>query len=252
VGALATRFKARLIGVAAGMPQTVMAGGASVGGSQWYDIQRDDIEKRLDALQRDFTTNAGTPEAPGWASYIDTPDNAVLAQAHRADLIVTGPHRDHIGGDPLRSLNPSHVVIAAGRPVLVLASTILELRAAKVVVGWKDTRESRRALSDALPFLKTAGQVMLVAAHEEDIDAERQSLSEVGQWLKAHDIEPVERMEDGSLDAADTLLSVADETGADLIVAGAYGHSRLREWLLGGATRELLLASHRISLLLSN
>jgi nucleotide-binding universal stress UspA family protein len=119
----------------------------------------------------------------------------------------------------------------------------------RVVIGWKDTRESRRAVSDALPLLKKAGHVSVVAiADEADFDSVRLQLGDVVSWLGRHGVVAEALVSTSTGDDANRLNDIAWEQGAGVIVAGAYGHSRFREWALGGVTRDLLLRGDRCSL----
>jgi nucleotide-binding universal stress UspA family protein len=114
-----------------------------------------------------------------------------------------------------------------------------------VVVAWKDTRECRRAVRDALPFLQQAKGVLLFAAGEsEGRSQDKTHLSDVTRYLARHQVsvaEEVWRHARGPI--ATELLHFANNEKADLIVAGGYGHSRLGEWIFGGVTHELLAAS---------
>ncbi len=133
-----------------------------------------------------------------------------------ADLLITGTQE---GGAPLdrsRYVNVADLVLRAGKPVLVGASTQDKLDLRTVVVGWKDTREARRAVQDALPLLRLAERVVVVAT--------------TGEGAQLRNI------------ASDL------ELDAGLVVGGAYGHTRLREWVLGGVTRDFLLHPSRCSL----
>jgi nucleotide-binding universal stress UspA family protein len=119
---------------------------------------------------------------------------------------------------------------------------IASLAVRHVVVAWKDTRESRRAIRDALSFLRLAESVFLVEVAAWGAEANAvPRLKDVGRFLARHHITNVtERVLPDEPIAADVLLRFAQEQSADLIVAGAYGHSRLGEWIFGGVTRELL------------
>jgi nucleotide-binding universal stress UspA family protein len=108
------------------------------------------------------------------------------------------------------------------------------------MICWKDTREARRAVSDALPLLSKVEEVVVVEAIEAESgrDAAHARVDDVISWLKRHDIAAFARvfrcpMEEDSMEKL-------FQYGADLIVAGAYGHTRLREWVFGGFTRDLL------------
>lgn len=118
----------------------------------------------------------------------------------------------------------------------------------RVVIGWKDTREARRAIADALPMLKAASKVSLVEiAAKEDLHAARSCLGEVVVWLGRHGVTADADVRPSAGDDAARLSAMAEERGANIVVAGAYGHSRIREWALGGVTRALLHHAGRSS-----
>jgi nucleotide-binding universal stress UspA family protein len=110
-----------------------------------------------------------------------------------------------------------------------------------VLVAWKDTREAARALRDALPLLRECEHATLLEVGEgAAAEGDDESLQAAGRWLAAHGVGADLRREADVCGAANQLLSRAADLGADLLVAGGYGHSRLREWVLGGVTRHLL------------
>ena len=113
------------------------------------------------------------------------------------------------------------------------------------MIGWKDTREARRAVCDALPFLHSASHVTIAEicqADDEDNAAGR--VNDVADYLARHAITGHPRViPDRDVSAAEQLTNLAQEEGADLLVIGAYGHSRLGEWFFGGVTRDLLASS---------
>jgi nucleotide-binding universal stress UspA family protein len=110
----------------------------------------------------------------------------------------------------------------------------------RVAIAWKDVREARRAVRDALPLLQKAESVMIVEISEGG-DGSLQRLKDVAGYLNRHGIEIVaERVRPLEIGAADALLRLAHDENINLIVAGAYGHSRLGEWVFGGVTRGLL------------
>ena len=118
-----------------------------------------------------------------------------------------------------------------------------------VVVGWKDSGETRRAIRDALPLLTIAGRVTVVTiAEKDDLTAAVARLDDVVGWLRRHGIAATPIAVASTGDDAAELNRVVQKQGADLLVAGAYGHSRVREWVLGGVTRDLLLRANRCAL----
>jgi nucleotide-binding universal stress UspA family protein len=122
---------------------------------------------------------------------------------------------------------------------------VASLRAEHVVVAWKNTREARRAVLDAIPFLRAAKRVSVVEVRSGN--EERNALAridEVIRYLARHriiaDSRPILHRDRSD---ADQLLQFALNEDADLLVAGAYGHSRLGEWIYGGMTRDILASS---------
>ena len=113
------------------------------------------------------------------------------------------------------------------------------------MIAWKDTRECRRAVRDALPFLQQAKEVLLVGIGEGESESKaKRTLSDVAAYLLRHRVaaaHEVWRQAQGPV-AAELLRHVQDEK-TDLIVAGGYGRSRLGEWIFGGVTHELLASS---------
>jgi nucleotide-binding universal stress UspA family protein len=122
--------------------------------------------------------------------------------------------------------------------VLVVPPGTDRLSASRVVVAWKNTLQSRRAISDAMPLLKLADQVQVIQVTD---TANRAELDDVVAHLALHDVNAtgIQRAADRAGTAA-AIMEVAKEAGADLIVSGAFGYSRLREWFFGGVTRNLL------------
>jgi nucleotide-binding universal stress UspA family protein len=129
--------------------------------------------------------------------------------------------------------------------VLVVPACIASLELRNVVIGWKDTREARRALQDALPLLGEAKRVSIIGVGETDLeDQTRQQIDDVASYLARHRIDVATRMTvHAGGPASKQLLRVAQDEKADLIVAGGYGHWRLGEWIFGGMTQDLLAAN---------
>lgn len=142
----------------------------------------------------------------------------------------------------------AHWCCEPARPVLVGPRGVNPLEAKRALVAWKDTREARRAIRDALPLLHKAKEVMVVEIAEsgrsiEVADAQSR-LRDVVAYLKRHQITVVaDRVRPNEGTVGNAVLRIAQEQSFDLIVAGAYGHSRLGEWLFGGVTQELLTSS---------
>jgi nucleotide-binding universal stress UspA family protein len=140
-------------------------------------------------------------------------------------------------------VDPGDALMRAGRPILVVPPGVAALEGRRVLVAWKDTREARRAVADALPLLSRAEEVLVVEAAPE-VEERGQALrraDDVAALLAGHGATARgEALEPGGGAVADDLLRAAGRHGADLVVAGGYGHARLREWAFGGVTRDLL------------
>jgi nucleotide-binding universal stress UspA family protein len=210
---------------------------------------RSEIEKEMSKAEAGFHAAMGqSVVSPQWRSAIGymSLSDYVAQQARTADLIVTGPSAPWSLFDSTRVVDVGDLVMRAGRPVLIVPTGVKHLRFDTVVVAWKECRESRRAIADALPILKKAGRVVVVqVAAEEGIAEGRQSVADVVEWLSRHDIGAQALVVPSIGNDAKQLDVIASERGADLVVAGAYGHNRLREYVLGGVTRVLLVRPTR-------
>jgi nucleotide-binding universal stress UspA family protein len=141
----------------------------------------------------------------------------------------------------------------AGRPVLVVPDTVNWLDLRSVLVAWKDTPEARRAIAAALPLLRKAKDVIVAEIPEGEggQSAAASRVRDVVGWLSRHGISASERVPELNepRDPVVQLEEIAGAAGASLIVAGAYGHSRFRELILGGMTQHLLTQTGRCTLL---
>ncbi len=241
---LADRFAAHLIGISACVLPPYPAEGAYFVTREVVEQERRDVTALLARAELSF--RAAIPADRSrieWRSQIELPDVVLATQARAADLVIVGRPQGRI--DPTRAPDPGGVVLRAGRPVLVVPPGINSLSGERVIVGWKDAREARRAVNDALPFLQRAAAVTLVEVRDPDSEDEgRRHIEDVAQYLARHDV-PVgpKLVSHPTGSVADELVRLARAEGADLIVGGAYGHSRFGEWAFGGVTRDLLASS---------
>ncbi len=161
--------------------------------------------------------------------------------AHAADLLIVSRPSDEYLEDRVRTRLAEEVIMNSGLPVMVLPPGFGaegDWTPKRVLIGWKGTREAVRAVRDSLSILQKADSVLVGTVRPESEDAI--STLEISQYLKRQGIESdtVDLQEgDGT---GKTLLAMAAAHGCDLLVAGAYGHSRLREIFTGGVTRTLL------------
>ena len=239
---VARRFEADLIAFAAAEPRIVVPAGDS--GIVAADARRDrikEIEERLGALEGEFRRANYDENRVSWRSFVGNPTHFLALHCRAADLVVIGSSHRGSKVDHLRAIDPGALVLSAGRPILIASESLAPVRAQSVLVAWKDCKEARRAVVDALPFLIGAGDVLVAAFEEGDAAASRESAADVVRFLIKHGAKArLEVSRAGGSNVGEAILEMAGEMGADLIVAGGYGHSRLREWAFGGVTRTLL------------
>ena len=243
-GALADRFDAALIGLSAMAvrPPAVVDDVGGVDGMLMLS-EIEDIKAKLAERGSWFRSVAASDRRRlEWRQAVDLPIDALARECRSADLVAIG---QEAGRDMYSTLNPSGAILKVGRPTLVVPPKIKSLSAERVVVGWKDTREARRAVHDALPLLRKAACVLVVEICEpSEKRAAEEEVRDVVHYLDRHQVRANSRLlplEEES--GAKQLVRAAQDEGADLLVAGAYGHSRLGEWVFGGITQELLTAA---------
>jgi nucleotide-binding universal stress UspA family protein len=250
-GDLAERFEASVIGIAACQPLQMIYGD----GFMLTDIiEQDRLEKEKDMQDVEERFRAALHNRAKelhWRSTITLAPIAdyIAHQARAADLIVIDPSGGNSKLDPSRRVDVSDLVMRVGRPVLFVGPGETTLNLENALVAWKDTREAQRAVANALPLLKKAAHVTVVeVATEEELAHARDHVNDVSEWLKRHGISAEPFAAVTGEDDASRLETIVKEKGAGLVVAGAYGHSRVREWVLGGVTRDLLMHAGRSAL----
>lgn len=173
----------------------------------------------------------------------DEAASGMSLHAHYCDLVVIG-QTDPDRPSPLLGPDfPEHVALHSGCPVLIIpyAGTFKNV-GTTVLVAWDASMEARRAVRDALPLLKRAQMVQVAIinpAAQAEIYGQRPG-ADIALYLARHDVKVSVREEVSDDDIGNTLLSLAADSASDLLIMGCFGHSRLRETLLGGATRTIL------------
>jgi nucleotide-binding universal stress UspA family protein len=241
---LADRFRAQLIGVGAWAPMSVFLAEEAKVDPEPGEPHLQDMKALLDQKGGQFCAAASSGDRRAeWRSVLDFPTDAVAREARAADLIIIGNAPEN--RDPFRALDPGSLILKAGRPVLVVPKFVGALSPRRIAIAWKDTREARRAVRDALPFLRQADSVMIVEVSESRGGEEAsRHVKDVASYLSRQRIEIVaERVRPADVTATNSLLRLIHDENIDLVVAGAYGHSRLGEWAFGGVTRDLLAES---------
>jgi len=217
----------------------------------------DDQQATRAATAREvFERVVGAPGVSGeWRMAVGDPRDALIAQLRYADLGIVGQFdREAPFPDHWRTV-PQDVAMACGRPLIVVPfigapDTVAE----HVLVAWNEGREATRAVSDALPLLSRAKRVTVLVVdprpgrdgHGEEPGAD------VAAWLTRHGVSvTVQRDRASDTDIGELMLSRVSDLGIDLVVMGIFGHSRLREMVLGGVSRTML-ASMAVPLLIAH
>jgi nucleotide-binding universal stress UspA family protein len=246
---LADRFHAELIGINAWMPRPRPIVDPDVSAREFEHLKAATLSLG-EKFRQKMSADGRKVDC---RTFLEFPTECIVREARAADLLVIA--REFAVNDPYLYPDPAAIVLKAGRPVLVVPPGTAALAARRAIVAWKDTREARRAVSDALPFLHIADEVIVTEICELDADiaVSQRRLRDVVQYLSRHGVpcvvDRVRSVEGGT--AVVSLLNLVQDSSADLVVAGAYGHSRLGEWMFGGVTQGLLEQSP-VCLLLSH
>jgi len=211
-----------------------------------FEQQREEAKAEAETAQKmfaDLTGKAGVKTE--WRSEEGMVSNVVARHARYADLAVVG--KGDID-DPVKYPYPelaADLVMTCGRPVLVVPNAgRFDSVGKRVLVCWNASREATRAVNDALPLLRQADKVTVLAVNPQKASSGDHGdipSADISLHLARHDIkaEAASTVAEG-IEIADVILARASDFGADMIVSGAYGHSRTREWVFGGVTESLL------------
>jgi nucleotide-binding universal stress UspA family protein len=250
---ISERFDAGLVGIVAAVFSPPLYFTIGEQAQNLIDQGQASVKRRLSELEakfREVTKNRARHIE--WRCAVDFPARYIVREARCADLIVSGGRSDALS-DPFALITPRDLVMEAGRPLLVVPDSVDWLDPRSMLVAWKDTPEARRAIVAALPMLRKAKDVTVA----EIVEAESGQASavervrDVVRWLSRHGVSASELVapQDEDQHAAKQLDTLAANVGAGVIVAGAYGHSRFREMILGGVTQHLITQSARCALL---
>jgi len=179
-----------------------------------------------------------------WREITEGPDADPVLHARYADLAILGQlDPDRVETESIQP-RPEQVALASGRPVLIVPyAGRFDNVGRRIVIAWNSTREAARAVSDAMPFLESADLVNVLTIDPREGPDGHGELpgADIAVHLARHGVKAqIERTVSAGLPVGEVLLSRIADLGADLLVMGAYGHSRVRELLLGGATRSVL------------
>jgi nucleotide-binding universal stress UspA family protein len=241
---LASRFPAEIQGSYLVARRAFTPTEAALIPQELLDSQLDAMGRAQAAAEARFRAALRGATSIGWSAPAGDPIDAAVLGARHADLAIVGqPLRS--GPDSAFSQHIAQaVVMGSGRPVLVVpwigaGPTLGE----RVLIAWKDSRESARAVADALPLLKQAKQVLALAIQPSDERTLHDHLADraVEAFLDRHAIAAsVQRTVAPDVAAGEDLLSRAADFGADLIVMGGYSRPRLARWVWGGVSNTML------------
>jgi nucleotide-binding universal stress UspA family protein len=243
--ALAEQLHAHLVGVeVVRIPDRGDAGIRRGLGEELLEQRRRDLEEKARRLGEEFTRRCDRSGlAVEWRVADGEPVRELVLQARYADLLVLAPPAPRSALALEDPHLPASVVLAAGRPVLLIPPAAgAAVGGRHVLIGWNASREAARAVADALPIVERAQRVSVVVVHpERGRDHGPDPGADVAHYLARHGTHvEVLRIDGSHADAGTVLLERVAALGADVLVMGAYGHSRLRELVLGGATRTAL------------
>lgn len=245
---LATEHDAHLVG--AGMTGMSWVDFALLTGSMGapmmpgtdFQGMRDAVSVRLEA----FTEHARRLGVASLESRLveDDPRYALLMQSRYADLTVLSRDNEPDPALPVRVRGlPEHVVLHGARPVLIVPDTYRgEPIANTAVVGWDGSMQAIRAIEGALPLLQRAESVKLALINPDELSElhGEEPGADMALYLARQGVQVDVIVERTRSTTGDALMAMARSCGAGLLAVGAYGHSRYREWVLGGVTREVL------------
>ncbi|HTN60326.1 MAG TPA: universal stress protein [Devosia sp.] len=235
---LSERFEAHLTGLYVHMlPEVIGADPAGViGMGEWFEQSDVQAQETFTRLKARFERLSMPHEVRQFDVFSGTAGQALTDEARTADLfIATRPY-----GDPGDAVHMEvSVLFGSGRACLfVPPKGVVPRGFGTVVVAWNGSREAARAVAEAMPLLKQASQVIVVVVREGDA---AEFGGDIARHLSRHGIAAVIGTVDVGMDGPGAaLLGEVRRVGANLLVMGGYGHSRFREWVLGGATRHVL------------
>lgn len=242
---LAQRYGAHLVGVHVQEPFTAPAMFDSTAAlDDLFAAHEQMAQADLTAAKTAFTKAVkGVQLSTEWRSETGYVDAQLGIHARYADLVVVGQSDPEAGSDAPANL-PEALALSTGRPALVVPHIGASATPGKtVMLCWNASRESARAASDALPLLRGADKVIVLSVDPRpSADGHgAEPGADVATWLTRHGVKvTVQRDVAADSDVGGVILSRAADHDVDLIVMGLYGHSRLREMVLGGASRTLL------------
>jgi nucleotide-binding universal stress UspA family protein len=248
---VAETFGAHIVGTAFAYP--VMASGVGLS-ANFIRVQQAEAQQRAESVAAAFdeaTRRTGvSAETRRFEAGIGDVPTQFAHIARRFDLSVIGQsERDR--GHPTTNIVIEAALFESGRPVLVVPFVHKDrFKLDHVMVCWDGSRAAARAVGDAIPFLTRSGKASIVVADTQSAKSADLQGADIGTHLTRHGVNvTIERIPVGRIDVSNAILSYAADTYPDLIVMGGYGHSRLREFILGGTTRGMLASMTKPTLM---
>jgi nucleotide-binding universal stress UspA family protein len=244
---LARQFEGHLAGLApTGRMPLPITGGLGATAPLALEPVWEDLRQRAEIRTQAFRERCASAGLRSFEAVVDDDETApsIVHHGHCSDLVVIGQAQAGSPDVALARAMVEQVVLHSARPTLVVPyAGSFERIGDNALVAWNDSREAARAVADALPLLCRARQVRVLKC-ETPLDSEDPDtaarLEALQRWLMWHGVDAEVHREVTEIDVGNALLSRAADVGADLIVMGAYGHTRWSERVLGGATRTLL------------
>jgi nucleotide-binding universal stress UspA family protein len=242
---LAKQFGAHLTGAFAVFSPDPRSLYVMAGTAAYYGTHEEIRAERRAALERLFHAELRRADVAGEWVVSDEPASLALPRAGRcADLIVAGQDNPEDPESYVGDFFPESLVLSSGRPVLLVPhASNARSTGERVLVAWDGSREATRAVHDALPFMRNATSTTILTVNGEQ-QGERARIpgADIATVIARHgvqvEIADIETGPGGSV--GEVLLTQVADSGADLLVMGAYGHARWRELVMGGATRTIL------------
>lgn len=234
------------------LPAELMVTGVAAQVRQWQKtVEAERIEKAR-AIVSDASQRHGLPIE--WRQQEGELEDVIRSQAVYADLIVVSQPGSPLDMEQPIEPSPGALALSSGRPVMVVPSQAGAYQVGgNVLIAWRPSAEAARAVHDALPILQKARAVTVLEVNPEmKQGSDRLVGAEIAQHLARHGVKvSAQAINNRSVNPGSTILARAAEIQADLIVMGGYGHTRLREIILGGAT-DHILKHHHVPILMAH
>jgi nucleotide-binding universal stress UspA family protein len=251
---LANKLGAKAVGIAVSQPLLLYAENVYVPADVFDEHQRN-TEAQMKVLETSFSQAMQQQQADfSWHSKITMEPHAkyIADYSRSADLLVTSIRESNSTeqGNETTSDTAGELVIQSGKPVLLIPNDIETLYLDCALVCWRDTREARRAISDAIPLLQQCKKVHLLELYsKEQAELSKRNLTQTAAWLATHGIYAICDSIETSGNESEQLQAYANQHDVDILIGGAFGHSRLREWMFGGVTRNLFFHGAQCALI---